>query len=72
MSTLKYREKRYIEDLLGMSSGYVLNFSDREFAELFDEVAGIEIHSEKYSTEGSSSRVRKNGSESGVEVALAA
>ena len=54
MSTLKYREKRYIEDLLGMSSGYVLKFSDREFAELFDEVAGIDIHSDKYSTEGSS------------------
>ena len=54
MSTLNYREKRYLEDLLGMSSGYVLNFSDREFAELFEEVAGIEIHSEKYSTEGSS------------------
>ena len=54
MSTLKFREKIVLEDLLGMSSGYVLNFSDRTFGEFFDDLMGIDIHSDRYSAQGGS------------------
>ncbi len=54
MSTLTYREKRSLENLLGMSNGYVLSFGDRTFGDLFDEIAGVEIHSEKYQSKGTS------------------
>ena len=54
MSTLKFRERIILEDLLGMSLGYVLNFSDRTFGEFFDDLMGIDIHSEKYSAQGGS------------------
>lgn len=37
-----------------MSSGYVLNFSDRTFGEFVFETVGIDIHEEKYTTEGTS------------------
>lgn len=35
MSDLSSIEKRKLERLLGMGSGYVLNFSDRTFSEFF-------------------------------------
>ncbi len=37
-----------------MGSGYVLNFSDRTFGEFVHEAVDIEIHSDEYSTHGSS------------------
>lgn len=37
-----------------MSSGYVLNFSDRTFGEFVFEAVGIDIHEEKYASEGTS------------------
>lgn len=37
-----------------MGSGYVLNFSDRTFGDFVHEVVDIEIHSEKYTINGSS------------------
>lgn len=37
-----------------MSSGYVLDFSDRTFGEFFDDVADIDIHSDRYQSQGSS------------------
>ena len=36
MSDLSSIEKRKLERLLGMGSGYVLNFSDRTFSEFFE------------------------------------
>jgi len=48
MSTLSVVEKRKFEQLFGMSSGYVLHYSDRTFAEFFVDIADIDIHSEKY------------------------
>jgi len=51
MVQLKHSEKRVLEDALDMSSGYVLNFSDRTFAEFFDD-QGITIYREKYSING--------------------
>ena len=54
MSSLNMREKRVLEDFLGMGGGYVLNFSDRTFGEFVQEAVDIEIHSEEYSIHGSS------------------
>lgn len=54
MSTLDYREKRKLEKLFEMSSGYVAGHSDRSFRDLFIDVAGIDIHSEKYEERGTS------------------
>lgn len=36
MSNLTPRERRKLEDLFGMSSGYVLDFSNPTFARFFD------------------------------------
>ena len=54
MSTLDYQEKRKLEKLLGMSSGYVLNYSDRTFGNLVGDLTGFDIHSEKYLSKGTS------------------
>jgi len=48
MSDLKAIEKRKLERALGMGSGYVLNFSNRTFAEFFLDGFGIDIYDEKY------------------------
>lgn len=54
MSSLDFKEKRFLESLLQMSSGYVLSFSNPTFGEFFHDVAGIDIHSEKYQRKGTS------------------
>jgi hypothetical protein len=54
MSTLTMRDKRVLEEFLGMGSGYVLNFSDRTFAEFVHEAVDVEIHDDKYAIHGSS------------------
>ena len=54
MSTLEYREKRKLEELFRMRSGWVLNHSDRTFGYLIDDVAGIDIHAEEYCSKGTS------------------
>jgi len=53
MSSLTEVDKRYLENLLGMQSGYVLDYSDPTFHEFFNR-HGIDIHSQKYQTYGSS------------------
>jgi hypothetical protein len=53
MSSLTANEKRYFENLLGMSSGYVLDFSDPTFAEFFNRHR-VQIHGPKYQTYGGS------------------
>lgn len=47
MASLKYREKTLLENFLGMGGGYVLNFSDRTFAEFFRDFA-VEINDAQY------------------------
>ena len=54
MSSLKPTEKRGFEDLLGMGSGYVLDFSNSTFAEFFRDVCGTDIYHDRYSTNGDS------------------
>jgi len=54
MSALNMADRQNLEKLLGMSSGYVLNFSDRTFQEFVFEAVGVDIHSECYTAEGTS------------------
>ncbi len=53
MSSLNDVEKRYFERLLGMQSGYVLDYSDPTFGEFFKRHR-VDIHSPKYQTYGTS------------------
>jgi len=48
VSDLSKMEKRKLERALDMSSGYVLNFSNRTFEEFFIESVNIEIYDQKY------------------------
>ena len=48
MSSLKVIENRVLEDLLGMASGYVLDFSNTAFADVFRDTVNIDIYSSKY------------------------
>ncbi|WP_282297713.1 abortive infection family protein [Stenotrophomonas sp. PS02289] len=54
MSSLTPREKRKLEDLFGMSSGYVLDFSNNTFARFFEEEVGRNIYGGTYEENGSS------------------
>jgi hypothetical protein len=47
-------DRRSLETFLEMSSGYVLNFSDSAFGEFVFEKTGIDIHSSRYTNEGTS------------------
>src|SRR5688500_12733284 len=58
MSPLNSIEKQRLEDLLVMSSGYVLNFSDREFASFFQNDVGINIYDSRYAFNGTSKAKR--------------
>jgi hypothetical protein len=53
MSSLTDIEKRYLEKLLGMQGGYVLDYSDPTYGEFFKRF-GVSIHSPKYQTYGTS------------------
>ncbi len=53
MSSLTDIEKRYLEKLLGMQSGYVLDYTDVTYAEFFGRYK-IDIHNRKYQTYGTS------------------
>jgi hypothetical protein len=53
MSSLTDIEKRYFEKLLGMQSGYVLDYSDPTFGEFFNRHR-VSIHAQKYQSYGTS------------------
>lgn len=48
MSSLSLIEKQKLERELGMSSGYVLGFSNRTFDEFFREIVGVSIYDTCY------------------------
>lgn len=48
MSNLTFLEKRKFEQFLGMASGYVLDFSNRSFAEFVHESTGRNIYDSRY------------------------
>jgi hypothetical protein len=54
MADLTWPEKRKLEELFGMESGYVLDFSNRSFAEFFSDVARREIMDSTYERSGTS------------------
>src|SRR5579885_3620964 len=60
MADLTFLEKRHFERLFGMSSGYVLDFSDRTFDEFAIDSIGRHISDERYKSAGTSkaNRVR--------------
>jgi hypothetical protein len=58
MSSLKIIEKTQFEQLFGMASGYVLDFSNRTFQEFIHENAGVDIYTEKYAISGDSKAKR--------------
>lgn len=51
MSSLTDIEKRYLEKILGMQSGWVLDYTDATFAAFFNRHK-IDIHSQRYQTYG--------------------
>jgi len=53
VSSLSDNEKRYLERLLGMQSGYVLDYSDASYGEFFNRHQ-VDIHGDKYQTYGTS------------------
>lgn len=53
MANLTAGDQQYLEHVLGMRSGYVLNFTDASFERLFRR-HGINIHSTRYFTYGTS------------------
>ncbi len=53
MSSLTYIEKRHLKKLLGMSDGWVLDFTNDTFDEFFKQ-HDIDIHGSKYQTFGTS------------------
>jgi hypothetical protein len=54
MSNLSSIERRKLERLFRMSSGYVLDFSDRTFSEFFEEHTRIDIDAQSYRERGTS------------------
>jgi hypothetical protein len=54
MSDLTSIEKRTLEKLFEMGSGYVLNFSDRTFNDFVFDNTAIDIKHDKYCTDGAS------------------
>jgi len=54
MADLTGVDKRRLERLLGMGSGYVLDFSDRTFSEFFWDYLRIDIDNVKYKANGTS------------------
>ena len=53
MSSLTTADKRYLETVLDMASGYVQDFSDATFGEFFNRY-DVNIHGNKYQTYGTS------------------
>ena len=53
MSSLTEIDKRYLEKLLGMQNGYVLDYSEPTFYEFLTRTP-IDLHCQKYQTYGSS------------------
>ena len=54
MSTLGRAERLKVENLLEMSGGYVSDFSNRTFGDLFMEELGVDIDAEVFCVQGTS------------------
>lgn len=58
MSSLSFPERKSLEHALGMGSGYVAGFTNREFQEFVHDVLGIDVYDDKYSRNGQSKAIR--------------
>lgn len=58
MSNIRSIDMMFIDDLFDMGSGYVLNFSDRTFAQFFVEELNVDINASIYTQNGSSKAKR--------------
>lgn len=58
MANLRPIEIKLVDELTGMSSGYVLDFTNRTFAEFFQDGIGIDIYDDTYA-EGSGSKGKR-------------
>jgi hypothetical protein len=54
MASLKRSEIRFIDEVFNMKDGYPLDFSNRTFAEFFEDEFKIDIYADKYSERGTS------------------
>jgi hypothetical protein len=54
MANIRPIEMRFLDDLLGMGGGYVLDFSNVTFSEFFLQEINLNIDEPKYATEGGS------------------
>jgi hypothetical protein len=54
MASVKRSDMRLIDQVFGMESGYVLDFSNRTFSEFFEDEFGMNIYEEKYQVRGGS------------------
>ena len=60
MSNLNFSEQHYIEKVLGMSGGYVLNLTDDTFGAFFKR-HGVNIHGSQYQTYSTSKAKKMRG-----------
>src|SRR5271165_1194287 len=61
MAPLNTNEKQVLEKLFQMSSGYVLNFSDRSMGEFFQDDVGVDIYDPRYNYASGSKANRIRG-----------
>lgn len=59
MADLSAVDKRHLEHLLGMGSGYVLNFSNNTFAEFVFDTVGRDIYDARYDHGSSNSKANR-------------
>ena len=57
MAVIRHIDEQLLESAFGMGNGYVLNFSDKTFAEYFASI-GINIDDDKYKVNGTSKAAR--------------
>lgn len=72
MSGINSLDKRFLDQVLQMEEGYVLDFSDRTFSDFFASEIGIDIDDEQYRKNGSSKAKRLRTFLYDAEPALAA
>jgi len=58
MSDLSFLERRDFENLLGMSSGFVLNFTDQTFQDFIVDCVRLNIYDDRFSKNGQSKAKR--------------
>jgi hypothetical protein len=54
MADLTFTERQKLEQLFGMGSGYVLDFTNRTFADFVNDSSGRDIYSDRYDSAGNS------------------